>query len=221
MLGDLTGIDPTTVPLDDQATLSLFSSTDALDVTPERLNSPVATYGIPEFNTSFVRKMLQIRCRNLFRIYFVFPAFLTGRMYGSNNAQDIIVNKIAPVSQTISTRDDIMLFLIQRGMDESLSFKIMEGVRKGRGLKEDQEAAMHESNIPQWFIDSCKKIKYLFPKAHAVAYVMMAFRIAWFKINEPSCIYASYFSVRGIDDFDISIIQNGEEAVNRSHPWFV
>lgn len=216
MLGDLTGIDPTTVPLDDQATLSLFSSTDALDVTPERLNSPVATYGIPEFNTSFVRKMLQDTMPQSFSDLLRISGFSHGTDVWLNNAQDLIVNKIAPVSQTISTRDDIMLFLIQRGMEESLSFKIMEGVRKGRGLKDDQETAMHESDIPQWFIDSCKKIKYLFPKAHAVAYVMMAFRIAWFKINEPLAFYASYFSVRGIDDFDIAIIQNGEEAVRQA-----
>ena len=216
MLGDLTGIDPTTVPLDDQATLSLFSSTDALDVTPEELNSPVATYGIPEFNTSFVRKMLQDTMPKSFSDLLRISGFSHGTDVWLNNAQDIIVNKIAPVSQTISTRDDIMLFLIQHGMEESLSFKIMEGVRKGRGLKEDQEAAMHESKIPQWFIDSCKKIKYLFPKAHAVAYVMMAFRIAWFKINQPLAFYASYFSVRGIDDFDISIIQEGEDAVRQA-----
>lgn len=213
MLGDLTGIDPTTVPLDDQATLSLFSSTDALGVTPERLNSPVATYGIPEFNTSFVRKMLEDTMPQSFSDLLRISGFSHGTDVWLNNAQDLIVNKIAPVSQTISTRDDIMLFLIQRGMEESVAFKIMEGVRKGRGLKEDQEAAMHASNIPQWFIDSCKKIKYLFPKAHAVAYVMMAFRIAWFKINQPLAFYASYFSVRGIDDFDISIIQEGEDRV--------
>ncbi|MDO4280129.1 MAG: PolC-type DNA polymerase III [Peptococcaceae bacterium] len=216
MLGDLTGIDPTTVPLDDPATLSLFSSTEALDVTPERLHSPVATYGIPEFNTSFVRKMLEDTNPQSFSDLLRISGFSHGTDVWLNNAQDIIVNKIAPVSQTISTRDDIMLFLIQRGMDESLSFKIMEGVRKGRGLKEDQEAAMHESNIPQWFIDSCKKIKYLFPKAHAVAYVMMAYRIAWFKINYPLAFYASYFSVRGIEDFDIGIIQQGEEGVRQA-----
>lgn len=216
MLGDLTGINPTTVPLDDQATLSLFSSTDAIDVTPERLNSPVATYGIPEFNTSFTRQMLEDTHPTAFAELLRISGFSHGTDVWLNNAQDLIRNKIAPVSETISTRDDIMLYLIQHGMDESVSFKIMEGVRKGRGLKEDQEAAMHEAKIPQWFIDSCKKIKYLFPKAHAVAYVMMAFRIAWFKINQPLAFYASYFSVRGIDDFDIAIIQEGEEAVRKA-----
>ena len=216
MLGDLTGVNPTTVPLDDQATLSLFSSTDAIGVTPERLNSPVATYGIPEFNTSFTRQMLEDTHPTAFAELLRISGFSHGTDVWLNNAQDLIRNKIAPVSETISTRDDIMLYLIQHGMDESVSFKIMEGVRKGRGLKEDQEAAMHEAKIPQWFIDSCKKIKYLFPKAHAVAYVMMAFRIAWFKINQPLAFYASYFSVRGIDDFDIAIIQEGEEAVRKA-----
>ena len=216
MLGDLTGIDPTTVPLDDKATLSLFSSTDAIGVTPERLNSPVATYGIPEFNTSFTRQMLEDTHPTAFAELLRISGFSHGTDVWLNNAQDLIVNGIAPVSETISTRDDIMLYLIQHGMDESVSFKIMEGVRKGRGLKEDQEAAMHENKIPQWFIDSCKKIKYLFPKAHAVAYVMMAFRIAWFKINQPLAFYSSYFSVRGIDEFDIAIIQEGEDTVRRA-----
>lgn len=216
MLGDLTGIDPTTVPLDDKATLSLFSSTDAIGVTPERLNSPVATYGIPEFNTSFTRQMLEDTHPTAFAELLRISGFSHGTDVWLNNAQDLIVNGIAPVSETISTRDDIMLYLIQHGMDESVSFKIMEGVRKGRGLKEDQEAAMHENKIPQWFIDSCKKIKYLFPKAHAVAYVMMAFRIAWFKINQPLAFYSSYFSVRGIDEFDIAVIQEGEDTVRRA-----
>lgn len=216
MLGDLTGIDPTTVALDDPETLSLFSSTDAIGVTPEQLNSPVATYGIPEFNTSFTRQMLEDTRPKAFSELLRISGFSHGTDVWLNNAQDLIVNNIAPVSETISTRDDIMLYLIQHGMDESVSFKIMEGVRKGRGLKDEQEACMHEANIPQWFIDSCKKIKYLFPKAHAVAYVMMAFRIAWFKINQPLAFYASYFSVRGIEDFDISIIQQGEDTVRKA-----
>jgi DNA polymerase-3 subunit alpha (Gram-positive type) len=213
MLKDLTGIDPTTVPLDDKATLSLFSSTEALDVTPEALNTTVATYGIPEYNTSFVRQMLDDTQPSSFSDLLRISGFSHGTDVWLNNAQDLIVNHIAPVSETISTRDDIMLYLIQHGMEESVSFKIMEGVRKGRGLKEDQEAAMHESHIAQWYIDSCKKIKYLFPKAHAVAYVTQAYRIAWFKINQPLAFYASYFTVRGIDDFDLDIIMGGEESV--------
>ena len=216
MLGDLTGIDPTTVPLDDAETLSLFSSTDAIGITPERLHSPVATYGIPEFNTSFTRQMLEDTRPKAFAELLRISGFSHGTDVWLNNAQDLIRNNIAPVSETISTRDDIMLYLIAHGMDESVSFKIMEGVRKGRGLKEEQEQAMNEAKIPQWFIESCKKIKYLFPKAHAVAYVMMAFRIAWFKINQPLAFYASYFSVRGIEDFDIAIIQQGEEVIRKT-----
>lgn len=213
MLGDLTGIDPTSVPLDDAKTLSLFSSTSALNVDPERLNTNVATYGIPEFNTSFVRQMLEDTMPSSFSDLLRISGFSHGTDVWLNNAQDLIVKNIAPVSQTISTRDDIMLFLVQHGMEEGISFKIMEGVRKGRGLTEEQEKAMHTSNIPEWYIDSCKKIKYLFPKAHAVAYVMMAYRIAWFKINHPLAFYASYFTVRGIEEFDVSILQRGEKIV--------
>ena len=216
MLKDLTGINPTTVPLDDAATLSLFSSTEALEVSAETLNTTVATYGIPEYNTSFVRQMLEDTQPSSFSDLLRISGFSHGTDVWLNNAQDLIVNHIAPVSETISTRDDIMLYLIQHGMEESVAFKIMEGVRKGRGLKEEQEEAMHESNIAEWYIDSCKKIKYLFPKAHAVAYVTMAFRIAWFKINQPLAFYASYFTVRGIEEFDLDIIMGGEKTVRKA-----
>ncbi len=213
MLGDLTGINPTTVSLDDSETLSLFSGIEPLQADEKRLNTKIATYGIPEFNTSFVRQMLEDTMPSSFSDLLRISGFSHGTDVWLNNAQEIIKNNIAPVSHTISTRDDIMLFLVQHGMEEGISFKIMEGVRKGKGLTAEQEEAMRASHIPEWYIESCKKIKYLFPKAHAVAYVMMAFRIAWFKINHPLAFYASYFTVRGIEEFDVAILQQGEQVV--------
>lgn len=213
MLGDLTGLDARHVPLDDPATMSLFSSTEALGVSPEALGSPVATYGVPEFNTKFTRQMLEDIKPQTFAELLRISGFSHGTDVWLNNAQDLIRSGTATATETISTRDDIMLFLIDKGMDFSLSFKIMESVRKGRGLSEDQHAAMVESHIPDWFIKSCEKIKYLFPKAHAVAYVMMAYRIAWFKINHPLAFYAAYFTVRGADEFDLETVLAGETVV--------
>ncbi|MFP5528105.1 PolC-type DNA polymerase III [Peptococcus simiae] len=213
MLGDLTGLDARHVPLDDPATMSLFSSTEALGVSPEALGSPVATYGVPEFNTKFTRQMLEDIKPQTFAELLRISGFSHGTDVWLNNAQDLIRSGTATATETISTRDDIMLFLIDKGMDFSLSFKIMESVRKGRGLSEDQHAAMVENHIPDWFIKSCEKIKYLFPKAHAVAYVMMAYRIAWFKINHPLAFYAAYFTVRGADEFDLETVLEGETVV--------
>ncbi len=130
-----------------------------------------------------------------------------------NNAQDLIKEGTATLSDAICTRDDIMTYLIKQGLPPGDAFTIMECVRKGKGLKEDQENLMREYNVPEWYIDSCKKIKYMFPKAHAVAYVTMAFRIAWFKVNHPLAYYAAYFSIRGADDFDSEIMINGKEKV--------
>lgn len=213
MLEDLTGIDVANIPLDDPETMSLFSSTEVLGVTPEELNSTVATYGIPEFNTKFTRQMLEDIKPTSFAALLRISGFSHGTDVWLNNAQDLIRNGVAGVTETISTRDDIMIYLIQHGMDFSLSFKIMESVRKGRGLSPEQVEAMEASNIAPWFIESCQKIKYLFPKAHAVAYVMMAYRIAWFKINHPLAFYASYFSVRGADEFDLSTVLQGKTQI--------
>lgn len=205
MLEDLTGIDAKKIPLDDKATMSLFTSTEALGVTPDDIGSTVGTFGVPEFGTKFVRQMLVDTKPTTFTELVRISGLSHGTDVWLNNAQTLIQDGITTLSQAICTRDDIMVYLIYCGVEKSLSFKIMESVRKGKGLTADFEAAMREQNVPEWYIDSCKKIKYMFPKAHAVAYVTMAFRIAWFKVNRPKEYYATFFTVRA-DDFDIEIM---------------
>ncbi len=205
MLEDLTGIDAKKIPLDDKATMSLFTGTEALGVTPEEIGSTVGTFGVPEFGTKFVRQMLVDTKPTTFTELVRISGLSHGTDVWLNNAQTLIQDGTTTLSQAICTRDDIMVYLIYCGVEKSLSFKIMESVRKGKGLTPDFEAAMREQNVPEWYIDSCKKIKYMFPKAHAVAYVTMAFRIAWFKVNKPKEYYATFFSVRA-DDFDIEIM---------------
>jgi len=205
MLEDLTGIDAKKIPLDDKQTMSLFTGTDALGVTPEEIGSTVGTFGVPEFGTKFVRQMLVDTMPTTFTELVRISGLSHGTDVWLNNAQTLIQEGTTTLSQAICTRDDIMVYLIYCGVEKSLSFKIMESVRKGKGLTPEFEAAMREQNVPEWYIDSCKKIKYMFPKAHAVAYVTMAFRIAWFKVNRPKEYYATFFSVRA-DDFDIEIM---------------
>ncbi len=205
MLEDLTGIDAKKIPLDDKQTMSLFTGTDALGVTPEQIGSTVGTFGVPEFGTKFVRQMLVDTKPTTFTELVRISGLSHGTDVWLNNAQTLIQEGTTTLSQAICTRDDIMVYLIYCGVEKSLSFKIMESVRKGKGLTPEFESAMREQNVPEWYIDSCKKIKYMFPKAHAVAYVTMAFRIAWFKVNRPKEYYATFFSVRA-DDFDIEIM---------------
>lgn len=214
MLEDITQKDPLSIPLDEQATLSLFSSTEALEVTPEQIGSEVGTYGIPEFGTKFVRQMLVDTRPKTFSDLVRISGFSHGTDVWQNNAQDLILSGIAQLSELISCRDDIMIYLIHKGLEPGRAFKIMEGVRKGKGLKPEDEEYMRENHVPEWYIGSCKKIKYMFPKAHAVAYVMMAFRIAYFKIYYPLAFYAASFTVR-TDDFDADIICKGLEEINR------
>lgn len=213
MLEDLTGVDVSTIPLDDVETLSLFSSIEVLNLSKEVLNTQVGTYGIPEFNTKFTRDMLVDANPKSFSDLLRISGFSHGTDVWLNNAKDLINAGIASVSETISTRDDIMNYLIYKGLDSGLAFKIMEKVRKGRGVSDEDILAMREVSTPEWFIESCQKIKYLFPKAHAVAYVVMAFQIAWFKINYPLAFYASFFTVRGADEFDALTIAKGYEAI--------
>lgn len=215
MLEDLTGVDAKSIPLDDPKTMSIFSSVEALNVKPEDIGSEVGTYGIPEFGTRFVRQMLEETKPKTFSELVRISGFSHGTDVWLNNAQDLIRNGIAKLSEAISTRDDIMLYLIYKGMEPITAFKIMEDVRKGKGVKPEYEQAMRECNVPDWYIESCKKIKYMFPKAHAVAYVTMAFRIAYFKVYYPHAFYASFFTVRA-DEFDAALITQGVRAIKRA-----
>ena len=200
-LEELTGVNFREIPLDDRKVMSLFSSPEALGVTQEQIMWETGTLGIPEFGTSFVRGMLMetrpTTMEELIRI--------SGLSHGTDvwlgNAQDIINSGTAKLAQCFCTRDDIMNFLISKGMQEKMSFDIMESVRKGRGLKPEWEEAMREHDVPQWAIDSCHKIKYMFPRGHAVAYVTMGLRVAWYKVYRPQAYYAAYFTIRG-DGFD-------------------
>ena len=200
-LGEITGVDFRDIPLDDPDVMSLFSSPKALGVTEEDINCTTGTFGVPEFGTSFVRGMLDETKPSTMEELIRISGLSHGTDVWLGNAQEIIRSGTAPLSQCICTRDDIMNYLISMGVDSKISFDTMESVRKGKGLKPEMESAMREARVPEWFIDSCKKIKYMFPKGHAVAYVTMALRIAWFKVHIPLAYYAAYFTVRG-DGFD-------------------
>ena len=215
MLEDLTGVDAKTIPIGEKRTMGIFSGTEPLGVTPEEINSQVGTLGVPEFGTKFVRQMLVDTKPTTFAELIRISGLSHGTDVWLNNAQDLVRDGITTLSNVICTRDDIMIYLIQHGLPDLESFKIMESVRKGKGLSAEQEALMKEHNIPEWYIQSCKKIKYMFPKAHAAAYVMMAFRIAWFKVYYPKAFYAAYFSVRA-DNFDANIVSKGMDAIKRA-----
>ena len=212
MLQDITGVDPKTIPLDDKETMSIFRSPEILKVTEDQINSKVGTFGVPEFGTKFVREMLVDTKPQTFEELIRISGLSHGTDVWVNNAKDLINEGTITLSEAICTRDDIMLYLIKAGLPPKPAFKIMECVRKGKGLTEEQEALMKENNVPDWYIASCKKIKYMFPKAHAAAYVTMAFRIAWFKVHHPEAYYTAYYSVRA-DDFDSDIMCHGVDKV--------
>ncbi|WP_143316416.1 DNA polymerase III subunit alpha [Clostridium sp. HBUAS56017] len=217
MLQDLTGVDPHEIPMDDKETMSLFFSTEALGVTPQQINSQVGTFGIPEFGTKFVRGMLVDTKPRTFSDLLCISGLSHGTDVWLGNAKDLIDNGvITSISDAVCTRDDIMVYLIKKGLPPNTAFKIMETVRKGKALKEpkwgEYEELMRENDVPEWYIESCKKIKYMFPKAHAAAYVMMAFRIAWFKVHIPKAYYATYFSIRA-KAFDAEFMIFGKEKV--------
>jgi len=214
MLQDLTGIDPKTIPLDDPATMSIFSSTEALKVTPEQIRTNLGTLGIPEFGTKFVRQMLEDTKPTTFAELVQISGLSHGTDVWLNNAQELIRNGTCKLSDVIGCRDDIMVYLIYKGLEPSRAFKIMESVRKGKGVNEEDQEEMRRNNVPDWYIDSCQKIKYMFPKAHATAYVMMAVRIAYFKVHYPLEFYATYFTVRA-DDFDIPLMTKGSSAIRQ------
>ena len=217
MLYDLTGIDPTKVPLDDKETMSIFSSTKALGVTPEQIHSEVGSFGIPEFGTKFVRGMLVDTKPTTFEELLRISGLSHGTDVWLGNAQALIDAGTITLQEAICTRDDIMLYLIKQGVPPKPAFKIMETVRKGKALKDPEQWAkykeiMNESNVPEWYIKSCEKIKYMFPKAHAAAYVTNAFRIAWFKVHKPAAYYTAYFTIRA-DEFDSECMIYGKEKV--------
>ncbi|MBO5346864.1 MAG: PolC-type DNA polymerase III [Lachnospiraceae bacterium] len=213
MLQDLTGLDPTTIALDDPQVMSLFQNTSALGVTPEQMDgTDLGSLGIPEFGTEFVFQMLRDTKPQKFSDLVRISGLGHGTDVWLGNAQTLILEGKATISTAICTRDDIMTYLIRMGVESSLAFTIMESVRKGKGLKPEWEEIMTANNVPDWYIWSCKKIKYMFPKAHAAAYVMMAWRIGWFKINEPLAYYAAYFSIRA-SGFSYELMCLGEERL--------
>ena len=199
-LQDLTGIDPQKIPLDDKDTMSIFTSSKVYGFEDDPILGPTGACAIPEFGTSFVRGMLEDTHPDKFDILVRLSGFSHGTDVWLGNAKDLITSKTATVGEAIGCRDDIMIYLMSMGVEPLIAFKIMEAVRKGKvkkaGFEPGWEETMREHNVPDWYIESCRKIGYLFPKAHAVAYVMMAFRIAWFKVHQPLAFYSAYFSIR-------------------------
>ncbi|WP_141755917.1 MULTISPECIES: PolC-type DNA polymerase III [Staphylococcus] len=212
MLQDLSGIDPKTVPVDDKETMRIFSTPESLGVTEEEIMCKTGTFGVPEFGTGFVRQMLEDTKPTTFSELVQISGLSHGTDVWLGNAQDLVRSGTCDLSGVIGCRDDIMVYLMYAGLEPSLAFKIMEAVRKGKGLQEEWEEIMKENNVPDWYLDSCKKIKYMFPKAHAAAYVLMAVRIAYFKVHYPLYYYASYFTVRA-SDFDLLTMIKDKEGI--------
>ena len=212
MLQDITGLDPKQIPLNDEKVISLFRSPEALGVTSEELECEVGCYGLPEFGTKFVRGMLLDTQPKSFADLVRISGLSHGTDVWLNNAQYFIKEGYTTLGNCISTRDDIMVYLMHKGLEPKLAFTIMESVRKGKGLTDEFETQMKEHDVPEWYIESCKRIKYMFPKGHAVAYVMMAIRIAYYKVYYPLAYYATYFTVRA-DDFDADLMCRGEGVV--------
>lgn len=214
MLQDLSDIDPKTIPLDDEMTMGLFSSPKPLGVTSEDILCKTGTLGVPEFGTGFVRQMLEETKPSTFSELVQISGLSHGSNVWLNNAQELVKAGRVELKDVIGCRDDIMVQLMYDGLEPSVAFDIMEKVRKGKGLSEAHESAMREKGVPTWYIESCKKIEYMFPKAHAAAYVMMAVRIAYFKVHYPIYYYASYFTVRA-SDFDLLTMVRDKEYVKQ------
>ena len=212
MLQDLTGIDPKTIPFNDDKVLSLFSSPRVLGVDANQVLNPTGTAGIPEFGTDFTKKMVDEAHPKKFSELVQISGLSHGTDVWTGNAQELIKSGICDIRSVIGCRDDIMAYLMKMDVEPSAAFKIMESVRKGKGLTDEMKVQMKEHNVPDWYMDSCLKIKYMFPKAHAVAYVMMALRVAWFKVYHPLEYYATFFSTR-CDAFDINTLLGGYESI--------
>ncbi|GAA0445186.1 PolC-type DNA polymerase III [Lentibacillus halophilus] len=214
MLQDLSGIDPKTIPTDDADMMKIFSGTESLGVTPEQINCQTGTLGVPEFGTRFVRQMLEDTKPDTFAELVIISGLSHGTDVWLGNAEQLINDGICELPDVIGCRDDIMVYLLQKGLESSMAFTIMEYVRKGRGLKDEWIDEMKNHGVPDWYIESCKKIKYMFPKAHAAAYVLMAVRIAYFKVHYPIYFYAAYFSVRA-GDFELNTMIKGSQAIRQ------
>ncbi|BAM47595.1 PolC-type DNA polymerase III [Amphibacillus xylanus] len=214
MLEDLSGIDPKDIPVDDEKVMKIFSSPEVLGVTPEQILCKTGTLGVPEFGTRFVRQMLEDTNPSTFGELVIISGLSHGTDVWLGNAQELINQGICELSDVIGCRDDIMVYLMHQGLDASLAFQIMESVRKGKGLTDEWVVEMKKHDVPDWYIDSCRKIKYMFPKAHASAYVLMALRIAYFKVHHPILFYAAYFTVRA-SDFELDTMIQGSSAIRK------
>ena len=212
-LQDLSGIDPLTIPPDDPGVMSLFSSPKILGVTPEQIQSETGTLGVPEFGTRFVRGMLEETKPTTFAELLQISGLSHGTDVWLGNAEDLVNNGTCKLKDVIGCRDNIMMDLIHWGVKPEVAFSTMESVRHGRGISDENMAVLKKNkNIPDWYIPSCLKIKYMFPKAHATAYILMALRIAWFKVYYPEIYYTAYFSVRA-DLFDLVAMSHGKNTV--------
>ncbi|WP_454306547.1 PolC-type DNA polymerase III [Staphylococcus hominis] len=215
MLQDLSGINPKTIPVDDKETMQIFSSPASLGVTEEDILCKTGTFGVPEFGTGFVRQMLEDTKPTTFSELVQISGLSHGTDVWLGNAQELIRSGICDLSSVIGCRDDIMVYLMYAGLEPSMAFKTMESVRKGKGLTDEMINAMKANDVPDWYLDSCLKIKYMFPKAHAAAYVLMAVRIAYFKVHHPLYYYAAYFTIRA-SDFDLITMIKDKESIKNT-----